>query len=170
MKKVIVILFCALSLFFTVGVAKGEVSGEAYVVSILPQMEIKRECLYTEEEMVMAEYIIQQEVRGASIEHKKIIAQVILNRVKNDAFPDNVYDVLFQKGQFTSAQNYINKKYPPDEDTKRAVYEVFNGECEDLSKGALYFYAPRWTAQKTSNWFENKLTFLFELEGHRFFK
>lgn len=130
----------------------------------------RRACAFTDEEVTMMEYIIQQEVRGASLKHKRIIANVIVNRVNSDSFPDTVEGVLFQKGQFTSAQNYHNRKYPPDEDTKRAVQEVLNRRCEDLSQGALYFYAPRWTAQKTASWFENKLDYLFELEGHRFFR
>lgn len=130
----------------------------------------RRACAFTDEEVTMMEYIIQQEVRGASLKHKRIIANVIVNRVNSDAFPDTIEGVLFQKGQFTSAQNYYNRKYPPDEDTKRAVWEVLNRQCEDLSQGALFFYAPRWTAQKTASWFENKLDYLFELEGHRFFR
>lgn len=130
----------------------------------------RRACAFTDEEVTMMEYIIQQEVRGASLKHKRVIANVIVNRVNSDSFPDTVEGVLFQKGQFTSAQNYYNRKYPPDEDTKQAVQEVLNRRCEDLSQGALYFYAPRWTAEKTASWFENKLDYLFELEGHRFFR
>lgn len=130
----------------------------------------RRACSFTNEEVTMMEYIIQQEVRGASLKHKRIIANVIVNRVNSDAFPDTIEGVLFQKGQFTSAQNYYNRKYPPDEDTKRAVREVLNRQCEDLSQGALFFYAPRWTGQKTASWFENELDYLFELEGHRFFR
>ncbi len=130
----------------------------------------RQTCSFTSEEVTMMEYIIQQEVRGASLKHKRIIANVIVNRVKSDAFPDTIEGVLFQKGQFTSAQNYYNRTYPPDEDTKQAVWEVLNGQCEDLSQGALYFYAPRWTSQSTASWFENDLDYLFELEGHRFFR
>lgn len=130
----------------------------------------RRACSFTSEEVTMMEYIIQQEVRGASLKHKRIIANVIVNRVNSDTFPDTIEGVLFQKGQFTSAQNYYNRKYPPDEDTKRAVREVLNRQCDDLSQGALFFYAPRWTGQKTASWFENELDYLFELEGHRFFR
>lgn len=125
---------------------------------------------YTEEEQKMMEYIIQQEVRGATIKHKRIIAQVIINRVKSDKFPNTITDVILQKGQFSSVDNYYNHTYEPDDDTKQAVKEVLNNECEDLSNGALFFYSPRWASKKSANYFENSLTFLFELEGHRFFK
>ena len=124
----------------------------------------------TEEEQKMMEYIIQQEVRGATLKHKRIIAQVIVNRVTSDKFPNTVSEVILQKGQFSSVSNYYNRVYEPDDDTKQAVKEVLNNECENLSKGALFFYSPRWASEKSANYFENSLTFLFELEGHRFFK
>lgn len=127
---------------------------------------------YTEEEQRMMEYIIQQEVRGATLQHKRIIAWVIVNRVRSDrfAYAETISDVILANGQFSSVSNYYNHTYEPDEDTKQAVREVLNGECEDLSNGALFFYAPRWASKKAASYFENSLTFLFELEGHRFFK
>lgn len=125
---------------------------------------------YTEEEQKMMEYIIQQEVRGATLKHKRIIAQVIVNRVKSEKFPDTITEVILAKNQFSSVSNYYNHTYEPDEDTKQAVKEVLNNECEDLSNGALFFYSPKWANKKSANYFENNLTFLFELEGHRFFK
>ncbi|MEG2597365.1 MAG: cell wall hydrolase [Oscillospiraceae bacterium] len=124
----------------------------------------------TREESEMMAYIIQQEVRGATLKHKRILANIIVNRVKSDAFPNTIEDVIFQKNQFTSTQNYYSHTYKPDANTRQAVKEVLSGSCEDLSQGALYFYAPKWTKSKIASWFENRLTFLFELEGHRFFK
>jgi len=163
LKKIFVFVFIAVSLLCSTGVAKVPTATPTF-------LELKMPCIYKTEELELMEYAIQQEVRGASIEHKRIIANVILNRVKSDSFPDNIHDVIFQKGQFTSARNCKEKTFTPDKATKQAVYEVTHKECEDLSQGALYFYAPRWTDKKTARWFEENLTFLFELEGHRFFR
>ncbi len=124
---------------------------------------------YTEEERTMMEYVVQQEVRGASIEHKRIIAYVILNRVKSNAFPDTIAEVLTQKNQFCSIENYYQRNYPPDADTKQAVAEVLSGTTPDLSQNAMFFYAPKWAVGSAANWFENRLSFCFEMEGHRFF-
>ena len=160
MKKIAVIVFVAVSVLFSTGMTKVE--------TYIPRFtELPPICLYTKEESELAKYVVQQEVRGASLKHKRIITNVILNRVKS---ADNVHDVIFQKGQFTSARNCKEKTFTPDKVTEQAVFEVFHNECEDLSQGALYFYAPRWTDEKTAKWFEENLTFLFELEGHRFFK
>ncbi len=124
---------------------------------------------YTEEERTMMEYVIQQEVRGASIEHKRIIAYVILNRVKSNAFPDTIAEVLTQENQFCSIQNYYQKNYLPDADTKQAVAEALSGSTPDLSQNAMFFYAPKWAVGSSASWFENRLSFCFEMEGHRFF-
>jgi N-acetylmuramoyl-L-alanine amidase len=125
---------------------------------------------YTDEEKSMLEYIVQQEVNGLSLEHKRIIAGVIVNRVKSSSFPNSIKGVLTQTNQFSSLSNWYSKKVTPDADTKQAVDEVLNGKTEDKTKGALYFYSPKYASGSSSSWFENHLTFLFELEGHRFFK
>ncbi|MBR6790680.1 MAG: cell wall hydrolase [Oscillospiraceae bacterium] len=124
---------------------------------------------YTYEEQRMMNWVVQQEVRGASVEHKRVIAQVIVNRVKDPAFPDTVTDVLTQKNQFSSIGNWYDRKFEPDRDTITAVRQVLTGEYADIH-GALYFYAPRWASPSAAAWFENDLTFLFEMEGHRFFR
>ena len=124
---------------------------------------------YTYEEQRMMAWVVQQEVRGASEEHKRIIAQVIVNRVKDDAFPDTIKEVLTQKNQFTSIQNWYQRNYPPDAATIRAVRQVLTGEYT-VPSGALFFYAPRWASASAAEWFENSLTYLFEMEGHRFFR
>lgn len=125
-------------------------------------------CTAQEQQMIM--WIVQQEVRGASLAHKRVIARVIVNRVLSDQFPDTVTEVLTQKNQFTSIQNWYQRRYVPDADTRRAVWEVVTGRYTDDCGGALFFYAPRWASGSAGSWFENKLTFLFEMEGHRFFR
>lgn len=162
-KKIAVLIFITVSVLFSTGMARVQTATPVFT-------ELKPICLYKKDEFELLEYVIQEEVRGASLKHKRIIANVILNRVRSDDFPDNVHDVIFQKGQFTSVRNCKEKNFTPDKTTKQAVYEVLHNNCEDLSQGALYFYAPRWTDEKTAKWFEENLTFLFELEGHRFFK
>lgn len=122
---------------------------------------------YTQEELEMMEYVVEQETHGGSLEHKRIVSYVIINRVKSDLFPNTIKEVLTAEKQFSSITNYYNKVNPPEEITKQAVYEALNGLCEDKSGGALYFYAPRWCGYMS--YFENK-PFVLEMEGHRFFK
>ena len=121
------------------------------------------------DELEMMECVIERETSG-SLKHKKIIAELILNRVVHDGLGDSVKGVLTRPRQFTTISNYYTKKRKPDSDTKQAVYEVIRGIGEFRSKGALYFYDPQYADPQNAKWFENDLSFCYEIEGHRFFK
>lgn len=118
----------------------------------------------TDEEKEMLKYIVEQETRGGSYRHKCIVTNVILNRVRDSRFPNTVKEVLLQKNQFSSLWNYYQKRNKPDENTERAVNDVLNGRVEDESSGSLYFHS-----MKSDGWFSS-LSFVMEVEGHRFFK
>lgn len=124
----------------------------------------------SEEEFDMLCFVVEREVRGHSVEHKQIVTWVIVNRVRHQKFPSTVYDVLHRKNQFSTISNYYNPKYMPTEETVAAVRAVLDGTAEDISRGAVFFYAPARAKKSSADWFENDLQFLFELEGHRFFK
>ena len=118
----------------------------------------------TDEEIEMLKYIVEQETRGGSYRHKCIVTNVVLNRVKDSRFPNTVKGVLLQKNQFSSTWNYYQKRNKPDEKTENAVNNVLNGRVEDESNGALYFHS-----MSSDGWFSS-LSFVMEMEGHRFFK
>ena len=118
----------------------------------------------TDEEIEMLKYIIEQETRGGSYRHKCIVTNVVLNRVKDSRFPNTVKGVLLQKNQFSSTWNYYQKRNKPDKKTENAVNDVLNGRVEDKSNGALYFHS-----MSSDGWFSS-LSFIMEMEGHRFFK
>ena len=118
----------------------------------------------TDEEIEMLKYIVEQETRGGSYRHKCIVTNVVLNRVKDSRFPNTVRGVLLQKNQFSSTWNYYQKRNKPDEKTENAVNNVLNGKERDESNGALYFHS-----MSSDGWFSS-LSFVMEMEGHRFFK
>lgn len=118
----------------------------------------------TDEEREMLKYIVEQETRGGSYKHKCIVTNVILNRVRDSRFPNTVREVLLQRNQFSSLWNYYQKRNEPDEKTEKAVNDVLNGRVEDESNGSLYFHS-----MKSDGWFSS-LSFVMEVEGHRFFK
>ena len=126
----------------------------------------------TKDEREILERIVEAEATGEDIKGKILVANVILNRVKDKNFPDTIKGVVFQKEgntyQFSPIKDkrYWNVKI--SEDTITAVDRVMQGE--DYSKGALYFSA-RTRADKTSmRWFDNNLKYLFKYGGHEFFK
>ncbi len=125
---------------------------------------------YTEEEVDMICAVVEREVGGLSVQSKKVVTSVIINRVASSAFPNTVYDVLHQPNQFKTIKNYYTNERPVQLSTRIAVSYVLKSGI-DCADGALYFYAPAVidSIDKT-NWFESKLEFLFEVDGQRYFK
>lgn len=111
------------------------------------------------------------EAEGESDITKALIVFVVINRVKNAQFPDNIHDVIFEEYQgiyqFSplSPGGSWNKK-EPNEDCYRVIDMIIAGEIEDISDGALYFEA----CSDVNNWHSRNLQFLFNSGNTRFYK
>ena len=97
-----------------------------------------------------------------------MVANVVLNRVKSKTFPNSVEGVVFQKSQFSPISDGRYYSVSVSSTTKEAVERALNGE--DYSQGALYFAARKRASSSRMNWFDSKLTYLFQHGGHEFFK
>ncbi|MGV2941350.1 cell wall hydrolase [Mesobacillus sp. LC4] len=98
-----------------------------------------------EEEVKLLARLVHAEAKGEPYEGKVAVAEVVLNRVENEQFPDSVKEVIYQKNAFQPVQNgAINK--PAGEEAIKAVEDALENENKIDS---LYFYNPD-TA--TSQW------------------
>ena len=101
-----------------------------------------------------------------------MVANVILNRLNSDKFPDSVSEIVFQQEngitQFSPVSDGSYDRVQISEETVRAVGRALDGE--DISEGALYFAARDYADNKRMRWFDEKLTLLFRHGGHEFFK
>ena len=72
---------------------------------IIPQPEQGRygSLLLTSDELELLARIVYLEARGECMEGQQAVAEVVLNRVISPSWPGNVYDVIFQAGQFEPA-------------------------------------------------------------------
>lgn len=115
--------------------------------------------------------IVEAEAGGEDQTGKLLVADVVINRVKNKRFPDNITDVVYQKtqnvAQFSPVANGTIDKVTVSEETKEVVYRALRGE--DISNGALYFMARKYADLENVVWFDNNLTFLFSYGGHDFY-
>jgi N-acetylmuramoyl-L-alanine amidase len=115
--------------------------------------------------------IVEAEAGSEDLNGKLLVADVVINRVKSDAFPNNVTDVIYQKSQnitqFSPVSNGRINKVTISNDTKTAVYNALRGE--DISNGALYFMARKFSEPMSVLWFDKNLTFLFTYGNHDFF-
>ncbi|MBR3836543.1 MAG: cell wall hydrolase [Clostridia bacterium] len=123
----------------------------------------------TPEEYEMLLYCVEFETRSGSLEHKSLIAQVIMNRVQGQRFPFTVAEVLMAPGQFDVMPGYEGRgEWEPSERTRQAVDLVLSGAAPDWAQGALYFCNPYIVGE--GNWFDTALQTICEIEGHRFYK
>lgn len=83
---------------------------------------------YTDEDLMWLARIVTVEARGATIEGKLAVANVVLNRVKSPAFPNTVHDVIFQSGQFPPAHKAGFKELVPPKDCIIAAKMALEGE------------------------------------------
>lgn len=116
--------------------------------------------------------IVEAEATGEDVTGKMLVANVILNRVNSDEFPDTVEKVVFQKSgkkyQFSPIRDGRYYKVSISETTEEAVERVLDGE--DYSKGALYFMSRRQANKSNVRWFDRSLTWLLEYGTHEFYK
>ncbi len=95
---------------------------------------------------------IHAEGRGEPYTGQVAIGAVILNRVRDDAFPNTVSGVVYQKHAFTAVSDgQIN--LTPNDTAMRAAKDAINGW--DPTGGALYYYNP---AIATSAWIFDRQT------------
>lgn len=152
------------------GIASVATSGQRIVDCNILEKEWKYNLSPTELEVLCR--IVEAEAGGEDEEGKLLVANVVLNRVNSDKFPDTVSGVVFQKSkgvtQFSPVSNGRYYCVEISEETLNAVERAMEGE--DISRGALYFAARKYANSDRMRWFDEKLTFLFKHGGHEFFK
>lgn len=142
------------------------------------KLELSKQCLQansiepsSEDERMVLCRIVEAEAGNEDEAGKLLIANVILNRVRNEAFPDTITQVVFQNRggvyQFSPVANQSYYRVQVSEETQQVVDRALEGE--DISKGALYFMARNASSKKNADWFDSHLTWLFKHGGHEFY-
>ena len=115
--------------------------------------------------------IVEAEAGGEDQDGKLLVANVVLNRVNNELFPDTGCEGVMQNeqgiAQFSPTVDGRYQNVRVSEDTKAAVERALYGE--DISQGALYFCAREKADSNRLKWFDRKLTRLFSYGNHEFF-
>lgn len=68
-------------------------------------VETETELPYSENDLYVLSHIISAEAGNCSEEMMIAVGSVVLNRVNDDRFPDTIYDVVFQPGQYSPTWN-----------------------------------------------------------------
>lgn len=152
-----------------VGIATIASSGQRIVDYQTLDKEFKYELSDKDLEALLR--IVEAEAGGEDEEGKLLVANVVLNRVENEKFPNTVTEVVFQQNggvtQFSPVKNGRYWSVKISEETVKAVKRALEGE--NISEGALYFAARKHADSNKMKWFDEKLDFLFAHGGHEFF-
>lgn len=127
------------------------------------ELEIESEYFDTEDAYLLAK-IAMAEAEGEDTEGKALVMLVVLNRVRNDRFPDSIEEVIFQKGQFSPVGNGRYESVEPNNDCYKAL-KLIKDKNWDESRGAVYF-----ESKSDSKWHSENLTFLFRHGKHYFYR
>ncbi len=115
--------------------------------------------------------IVEAEAGGEDEDGKLLVANVVLNRVASEEFPDSISEVVLQSSegvtQFSPVSSGRIWKVTVSSETVSAVDRALAGE--DISQGALYFAARKYANAENMKWFDENLTFLFKHGGHEFY-
>lgn len=115
--------------------------------------------------------IVEAEAGEEDVKGRVLVANVIMNRVNNEGFPDNVTDVVWQyvNGVPQFSPTYDGRIYEVTvtEETREAVKQALEGV--DYSQGALFFIQKSAAEKHNVTWFEKDLKRLFKYGVHEFY-
>lgn len=93
----------------------------------------------TNDELYLLSKLVSSEARGESYEGQVAVAAVVINRVLDSRFPNNIKDVIYQKNAFSVVNNGEIYKNPTDSAYKAAREALYGS---DPTSGAIYFWNP----------------------------
>ncbi|CAI6074695.1 cell wall hydrolase [Cohnella sp. JJ-181] len=85
--------------------------------------------------------LVEAEAGSEPYAGKLAVANVVMNRMHNDRYPDTVRGVIYAPGQFSPAGNGSLERETPSKDSIRAAKAALSGE--NNVPGALSFFNPQ---------------------------
>lgn len=159
----------ALQVTSFLGVSQEKISEQRVITANV--MTRQRKISVTQSEYENLLRIVEAEAGGEDKVGKMLVANVVLNRVEDEHFPDSINEVIFQSEhgvtQFSPISDGRFYSVKISQETIEAVNQVLQGE--DNSQGALYFVARNAADEENMRWFDERLEWLFAYGGHEFF-
>ena len=118
---------------------------------------------YNADDLYWLSRIISAESRGESIRGQMAVGNTVLNRVRSASFPNSIWGVIFQRGQFAPVLNGTIYNTPAWSSVTAAKMCL---EGYAIDNGTLYFCN---VATSTSSWIVKNRTRAFTIGAHTFF-
>lgn len=117
-------------------------SDELIEVEEVEEQQTKEESKsYSDDDLYWLSRIVSAEAKGESEKGQIAVANVVLNRVEHESFPDSIKDVVFEKGQF-SPVNDKSIYNEPTADAVESTIKALEGEVV-VDEDVLFFYNPK---------------------------
>lgn len=113
--------------------------------------------IYSEQDISYLQRMVETETYQQDFESKVNVANVALNRLESDKFPNTLTEVIKQKNQFHYSRKEIS------DDTILACEYAFM--ISDTTDGCLYFHSQN----ETATFYQSKYVFT-DNSGHHFYK
>lgn len=144
-----------------------EETAEQVVIEETPEALTGNSFSLEDQEYQVLLKIVEAEAGCEDTEGRMLVANVVMNRVRNGNFPNTVTEVVYQRqdgtAQFSPVSDGRIDTVNVSQGTIDAVARVMNGE--DISQGALFFRSVR----SRSGWFDQKLSRVLEHGNHIFY-
>lgn len=120
------------------------------------------ETFYDAEDFDLMSHVIYSEAGNQSLEGMIAVGNVVMNRINSDRFPETLYDVVYQEGQFEPVYNGSIDLEPSD---LAIVATALTYEGVNIVEDSLFFYNPGSGVSHLTN-----PDFVMQLEDHVFFR
>ena len=117
------------------------------------------------EEVEILERIVQAEAGGSDYDGMLAVANVVLNRVQSERFPNTVTDVVFAHRQFTPISDGRYYTVTVSDTCRQVVADALSGS-RIIGQDALYFCTPTASGK---GWFETALRKIDYIAPHNFY-
>ena len=115
--------------------------------------------------------IVEAEAGTEDIKGRVLIANVIMNRLSHEEFPDTITGVILDQRngipQFSPVYDGKFYEVTVTDETREAVKQALEGT--DYSEGALFFVQRSAADKKNVSWFDKDLKKLFKYGVHEFY-
>ncbi len=123
------------------------------------------DCGYSEEDIYLLAQLINNEADGEGMNGWIAVAEVVLNRVVSDRFPNTIPEVIYQKDPVQFADNQRITTRSPSKEQVFVAREVLSGNLGVLNnRNALFF---RNAGGLTSDW--GDYSFFTSINNHQFY-
>ena len=95
---------------------------------------------FTAAELLLLAQVVQEEAKGTSVEARAAVANTIYNRYLSSNYPNDIEDIIFQKNQYTVADDEAEiRSVKPVADTVAAVKQIFVNHDTFLPEDVHFF-------------------------------